>query len=293
MENGNYPPPPHPPPILTDPQLLTLAHQGHLSITLPPSLAISYAELSTAASTFFDQPSAIKKSAYPASQGTELGYNHIDGEKEYISLRCVAVPGTHLDQLSKKVWQQTAALLHRILGDLSNALNIDQDAWAPIVNECLSMPIDLHESLPTLLRIFRYFPESGEAARHTDLGLLTLCVGSDRGLQVLDTSRKQWVDAEGPTILIGQTLRALAQNRLRAGVHRVVGNAKGRSSIVFAFRASTRHEIDLAVFGGEGTVYMSEMWKRIRASNWNVNAPQDVRERQKVSLATVHPLSRV
>ena len=289
METPDFlPPPSYPPPLLTDEQLIFLSQQGHLQFQLPPSLRVLYGQLATASASFFKQPLHVKVQDYPIADLTEKGYTCIEGEKEYISFRYTTRPDSdYLEQLARQVWQQTSILLYRVLVDLTRALGLAYGVWDTVLDGSLSMPLSRETATPTLLRTFRYFPDSGTAEKHTDLGLLTLCFGYGRGLQVLllgndGPESAQWVDVQGPTILVGQVLRTLSRNRLRAGLHRVVGNPAGRQSIVFALRPSLRHDqTDLAEFGGEGTLSMSELWADIRGSRFNVNAQKQIRAEQK------------
>ncbi len=281
-------PPSYPPPLLTDEQLIFLSQQGHLQLQLPPSLLILYEQLATASVSFFNQPLHVKVRDYPVADLTEKGYTCIEGEKEYICFRYTTRPDSdQLEQLARQVWQQTSILLYRVLVDLARALGLAYGVWDSILDGSLSMPLDRETSTPTLLRTFLYFPESGTAEKHTDLGLLTLCFGLGRGLQALllgndGPGSAQWVDVHGPTILVGQVLRTLSGNRLRAGLHRVVGNPAGRQSIVFALRPSLRQDqTNLTEFGGEGTLSMSQLWADIRGSRINVNAQKQIRTEQK------------
>ena len=284
-QTNDFVPPPHPPPLLSDSQIVSLAHEGHLAIPLSHELTNLYSALSKASANLFSASPAEKATLYPSSEGTELGYITIANEKEYLTLRAAVHPDSELEQLAARVWHDTAALLRRILVDLARGLNLPDPhrAWSSLLDGCLDLPPSVTESTPALLRLFQYLPNSGLSDRHTDLGLLTLCVGAGRGLQVLarDGPKGQFRDVEGPTVLIGETLRALSGERVRAGVHRVVANPEGRSSIVFALRASLRHEVDMALFGGEGTLDPKDMWNRIKGSKVNINATHDVRERQR------------
>ena len=294
MEASRFvPPPPQPPPLLTDEQILFLSQQGHLQLQLPPSLLVLYEQLATASTSFFNQPLHVKTQDYPADDLTEKGYTWIEGEKEYITFRYNTRPDSDkLEQLAGQVWQQTSTLLYRILEDLARAMGLTYGLWDSILDGCFSMPLSRAEATPTLLRTFRYLPNSGTAEHHTDLGLLTVCVGLGKGLQVLlrgpdGPDSAKWVDARGPIIFIGQVLRTLSRNRLRAGLHRVVGNPAGRQSIVFALRPSLRHDrTNLAAFGGEGILSMSKLWTEIRGSRFNVNAQKQIRAEQKEQMRT-------
>lgn len=289
MEAPDFAPPPlHPPPLLTDKQLFLLAQHGHLQFQLSPSLYVLYEQLSAASASFFRQPTHRKIQEYPAADRSGTGYTNIEDEKEYITFHHATRPDPHLlEQLTGQVWQQTSTLLYRVLADLARAMGLAYEPWDSVLDGCLSMPPSSDESTPTQLRTFNYSPNSGIAEAHTDLGLLTLCVGFGKGLQVHNQGSRfpkaaQWIDVEGPTLLVGQVLRTMTGNRVRAGLHRVVGNPAGRQSIVFALRPSLRHDhTDLALFGGEGTLNMSELWAKIRSSRYSVNAQKKVRAEQK------------
>ncbi len=283
---SSFAPPPHPPPLLTDSHIVSLAHDGHLALPLSNELTGLYSALSKAASDLFSTSPAAKAALYPSSEGTELGYTTIPSEKEYLTLRAAVHPDSGLERLAARVWHDTAALLQRILVDLARGLSLPDPhkAWDTIVDGCLDLPSSMAVSTPSLLRLFQYLPNSGLSDRHTDLGLLTLCVGAGTGLQVLarNGQKTEFRDVDGPTIVIGETLRALSGNRVRAGVHRVVANPEGRSSIVFALRASLRHDVDMSFFGSEGILDTKEMWNKIKGSKVNINASHDVREKQRL-----------
>lgn len=281
-------PPPGPPPLLSDDQIVSLATQGHLLLPLPPDLIAGYRSLFHLASAFFSQPDKIKSTLYPNFEGPELGYTHNRNEKEYLTLRNASHPDTDLERLATQVWHDTAALLHRVMADLARGLALPEpdQIWDTLLDGCKDLPSSAEEATPTILRMFRYAPDSGLADKHTDIGLLTLCVTQGRGLQVLTQEGTEWIwrDVEGPTLLSSTALRTLVGNRVRAGVHRVVANPEGRSSAIFALRPSLRHQINLRKFGGGVDVGVAEFWENIKKSRYNVNAPKDMRDQQKQDL---------
>jgi isopenicillin N synthase-like dioxygenase len=175
--------------------------------------------------------------------------------------------------------------MHRVMADLARGLALPAagQIWDTLLDGCLDLPSSKKDATPTILRMFQYAPNSGLADRHTDIGLLTLCVTQGSGLQVLALEGTEWVwrDVEGPTLLIGGALRTLVGNRVRAGVHQVVANPKGRRSAIFALRPSLRHQINLERFGGGVNVGVREFWENSKGSRYNVNAPKDMREQQK------------
>jgi len=136
---------------------------------------------------------------------------------------------------------------------------------------------------PTLLRMFSYLPATGIAEEHRDLGLLTLCVGTGKGLEVWEgpEDNGRWIPAQGPCILAGRTLRYLSNGKIPAAMHRVVGNPDGRTSIVFALRPSTRGQVQLGPFGGWGYLQGWEIWDFIKDGVRNINATKDIQEMQR------------
>lgn len=306
--NAPPPPPPGPPPLLSEDQLVHLVRQGWLCVTLPDTLSHSIDELRHTSREFFDRPSEEKARLYPSKQGTEFGYYPVQDEKEYITFRCHvhAGPGSAspqaeassslvetLEARTARAWRAAALFLFRILCDIGRASGLGHDLWRDILDGTLTMPDNEDQVTYTLMRLFRYFPTTGFAGEHADLGLLTLCVGDGQGLQVVDrakstTDHPMWIDAPAGitrgTVLIGQTLRALSSGTLHAGAHRVVGNPNGRSSVVFALRHSARHDIDFGLFGAQGKLTPLGLWKAVQAGKVNVNSVKEKRDLQRARL---------
>ncbi|KAI4128675.1 MAG: hypothetical protein LQ338_002621 [Usnochroma carphineum] len=300
MSADNFLPPSHPPPILNEEQVLQLAQTGSLPLDLPPPLSSAVEELFNLSHNFFTLPPSTKETHYPAAEGTELGYYHIPNEKEYLTYRhhplSTLPPQSSLDSACSRFWSLAATFLHRILSDLSLALDIPLSAWSPLLDGCLSMPSSQQATTPTLLRLFNYFPASGAAERHTDTGLLTLCIGTAPGLEVWcpdpnpnpgpsspTPQAASWTSLHPrPVILVGKTLQWLSNGRLHAGLHRVIAAPEGRQSIVFALRPSLRRRyFDLSAFGESRVVDLVGVWAQIRGSVFNVNAQRGIREGQK------------
>ena len=336
----NITPPTLPPPLLTHDQVIELAQHGYVPATLSAKLFQLHKDLQAASRDFFAISRDVKQTLLPASQGTELGYYHVEYEKEYVTFRhaqqsqspeesCAPIHDEEqlhrikatqyiFETLAQQAWLHTASFLHRVLVDVSRYLGIDPTAWDPILDGCLDMPPSMSDATPSLLRSFLYEPQRGVAAPHKDNGLLTLCVGNEKGLEVwrddpdgpevysglrsdatasgtssvqvtsnpkgassAPIRRGAWHDASGPTILVGTALFLLSDGRINAGSHRVVASPRGRSSTVFALRPSVRHTLDLTSFGGEGEVEMEALWKKIVKGRVNVNAKRDVREVQE------------
>lgn len=294
-------PPQGPPPLLSEDQLLDLARQGWLEIALPESMTGAISALLRDSDSFFTHPPAIKKELFPQKQTTEFGYYEVKHEKEYVTFRCRTQQSNtitrdekssamNLELSTARIWSEAGTILHRILCDIARASELDPKVWDAILDGTLEMPVSEELMSYTLMRVFRYLPTIGTADEHTDLGLLTMCIGDRHGLQVCDRinsldSGLQWVNAsEGADhamILVGQTLKMLSNGSLNAGIHRVTGNPLGRNSIVYALRHSSRNPIDLALFGGDECIRPEELYKVMGVGKVNINAIKDTREKQR------------
>ena len=199
-------------------------------------------------------------------------------------------PFQKLEDTAADMWKQCAAILFRILCDLARWSHLDLSVWNTILDGTLSMPKSEAQMTYTLLRVFQYLPTTGFAEMHTDLGLLTVCIGNRSGLEVLDRSKSAkdqpvWVcpahEAQTATILVGETLRALSNGVFKAGMHRVMGNSEGRNSIVLALRHSSRHDVDFSLFGGEGRASAIDWWRLVKMGKVNINSIKEGRDAQR------------
>lgn len=292
------PPPSGPPPLLSPADTLQLAHQGYLNVTLAPHLQTLYEDLFEEADRFFAHAEGAKTSSYPPSPAGPMfrsdgGYVRVPDEKEYLTLPAHAPPPgppRRLERLAAEVWHDAAALLHRVLADLARATPAltrcaaADVVWDPVLEGCLDMPRTAGEarSLPTVLRLFRYEPGSGTSEPHRDVGLLTLCVCPEPGLQVYGPAG--WVGCGTATVLVGSVLRSLAGDRLRTGLHRVVATPRGRRSVVFALRPSLSRDVGLGRLGGPRDKTVRDVWNMSSNGRFDVNAGPEERRRQKEAL---------
>lgn len=283
---NTFQPPSGPPPLLSQASLHTLVRQGWLPLSLPPHLDSSTSHLFDESNAYFSQPSSSRADLYPPKSGTEWGYYDIAGEKAFLTLRCGVHPKTPLEATASQFWQHVSALLHRILCDLARANGLPWDIWDDMLDGTLSLPATEGDASGTLLRLFKYEPSGGFAGEHTDMGLLTLCVGTAPGLECLDLEAsvaaddKVWVDVAGPVVLVGQTIRSLSNARINAGIHRVRATEEGRYSAVFALRHGWRKDIDMEKFGGEGRVKPRQLYEKMKIGVLNINAKGAIREKQ-------------
>lgn len=280
-----FEPPAEPPPFLKSEEVQHLASQGWLSVRTTRVVDSAVHSLFQHADHYFDQDQEDKQRQYPACRGTECGYYHVPDEKEFLTLRQSVHHDSELEERGREVWRHAGALLHRILCDLCRAGGYDLHAWDHLLQGSLALPgesCDL-DNVTTLMRLFRYYPRNGTAAEHADIGLLTLCMGDGKGLQVLDCSSRppHWLDLHGPVVLVGRVARRLLSDRVRAGVHRVVGNPSGRSSMVFALRPCLTNPTDLSAFGAHGVVSTRDLYLGIKGGRYNVNAKKEIRVQQQ------------
>ncbi|EFX00074.1 2og-Fe oxygenase family protein [Grosmannia clavigera kw1407] len=252
-----FAPPPHPPPLLSSPDIHQLCTDGFVGLQLRPHLTAQLDGLLAAADTFFALPDVTKDAFRPGGsrgppcspKSTERGYSRLPGEKEYLTLRRSLdhLPPGDLVSAATAVWRDVARLLHRILGDIAAYLDLPAGsaAWDAIVADSLEpgchhgnssplFPSSPRDDPPTLLRLFRYEHGGGGAEQHRDLGLLTLCVCVGKGLQVRPASSEHpasvstsppktplWIDAPQVTVMTGDTLHVLSGRRIPSAVHRV------------------------------------------------------------------------
>ncbi|CAK7275388.1 hypothetical protein SEPCBS57363_006654 [Sporothrix epigloea] len=354
-------PPPCPPPLLPPESLHHLCTHGYLGLNLPHHLESQYDQLLATADAFFALPAETKQLYCPgtglgpkhrgppsSAASTERGYTHVDGEKEYLTLRKSLThlpPGIY--DAAAPLWHDTARLLHRILRDIGVYLGLEPTVWDSVVADSLEPSDGVYEDEhaeenkqdkedkratsgrqrthprddpPTLLRLFRYEPGGGGAEQHRDLGFLTLCVCWGKGLQVRPRRPPQppadsgdplqatspplppipWLDAPRVTVMTGDALHVLSSYRIPSAQHRVVVDAsedahksahtedqdrqsrnalpsESRRSIVFALRPTTVGDIDLAAFGGFGSIGARDLFNNIRKSRVNINADKETR----------------
>lgn len=297
VEEGSIAVPPSgPPPLLSESQLVDLANQGWIKIQLPTELSVNIVNLFQESTWFFGQNTEVKTKEYPRSRGTEYGYYEVEGEKEYVTFRRHVHSDPYeteslvlLEQSTAAVWKESARILYRILCDVARASELEVAVWDDMLDGTLSMPHSDKQMTNTLLRVFHYQPSLGHAEAHTDLGLLTLCIGDSHGLQVLDRDQSLegepvWIDAPATTgtatVLVSETLRMLSNGTMNTGIHRVVGNPDGRNSAVFALRHSSRHRVDLGLFGGDGKIHPNELYKVMEVGKVNINVVKPEMDRQ-------------
>jgi hypothetical protein len=78
----------------------------------------SYQTLLEASKAFFDLPEAAKE-VFRTHHGSEEGWNFVQGEKEFITLRSLETTPEQMRDAAAMFWDQAGGLLTRILGRIA------------------------------------------------------------------------------------------------------------------------------------------------------------------------------
>lgn len=267
-----------------------------------------------ASKAFFDLP-ASKKEAYRTKAGTEEGWSHVEGEKEFITLRSIENTPDELKHAASEYWETAGTLLNDMIGEIARSLGLPPDALTVFSEPCSTLGVD---KTATLLRLFRYegFEKDQPkivAEPHRDLGMLSLVVGDTPGLEVWDRHAQQWFPIErtftspAASIMCGRQIERLTNSRYHSGGHLVRAypdmareeetngaTHRYRYSAVFVLRAHYPVPIDsdkltttitgpfkkpLRDMTGE------EFFKGIQRAHFNINTGLDERNKQRQDLA--------
>jgi isopenicillin N synthase-like dioxygenase len=151
----------------------SLADQGWTTVTYSPPdpLQICSQELFQASKAFFDLPTS-RKQAFQTQQGTEDGWNRVEGEKEFITLRSLDNTPEELKDAAIKFWAEAGGLLNDILGRIAESLDLPAEALTAYSQPCAELG---HNKTATMLRLFRYEGFEGKEAK-------TVAEGTPRNL---------------------------------------------------------------------------------------------------------------
>lgn len=128
--------------------------QGWSILMFSPTdpIHISSQKLLQASRSFFDLPSEYK-SQFLTGTGTEEGWNRVEGEKEFITLREVGTTPPELLDAAKEFWEITGNVLNKTLGEIASSLGMKKDLLTRYSEPCSK----LHgEKTATMIRLFRY-----------------------------------------------------------------------------------------------------------------------------------------
>lgn len=141
-----------------------LATQGWTTVTYPtpnePLLQASQA-LFDASKTFFALPASYKE-GFRTKIGSEEGWSHVEGEKEFITLRSISHTPDALKDAATVYWREAGALLTEILGRVAESLGLQADALTRFSEPCKELGV---LRTATMLRLFRYEGFSGQESK--------------------------------------------------------------------------------------------------------------------------------
>ncbi|KAM0149535.1 hypothetical protein ACHAQE_009347 [Botrytis cinerea] len=302
-----------------------LSDQGWSTLSFSPTdpIHISSQKLLQASKSFFDLPREYK-SQFLTGKGTEEGWNRVEGEKEFITLREINTTPPELLDAVKEFWDITGDVLNRILGEIASSLGMKKELLTRYSEPCLKLH---HEKTATMIRLFRYesdgMDEKVVSEPHRDIGLLSLSISDVPGLEVLDMQSKKsfpieqsFKGKETGTLLVGRELRFLSNGRYNAAGHSVrmypstaarnEPNGKEnesnqetpirkhyRYSIVFVLRGHEDVSIDTDELRTPITgrwkkpmkgLEMENLYRRFMSKHVNINEKMEERQKQRKRL---------
>ncbi|KAI9642022.1 hypothetical protein NHQ30_009893 [Ciborinia camelliae] len=204
--------------------------QGWSTLTFSPADLIhtSSQKLLQASRSFFDLPPEYK-SQFITADGTKGGWNRLEGEKEFITLRDISTTPPELQDAAKEFWDIAGDVLNRILGEIACSLAMNKELLTRYSEPCSTLQ---EKRTASMIRLFRY---EGDAASekvvcepHRDLGLLSLSISDVPGLEVLNGHfgeffpiEQSYEERDAGTLLVGRELEFLTNGRYRAAGHLV------------------------------------------------------------------------
>ncbi|KZT56421.1 hypothetical protein CALCODRAFT_318084 [Calocera cornea HHB12733] len=274
----------------------------------------AFSALFDASASFFDAPLPYKERFIRGVEGSEDGFNRVQGEKEMITIRTGDTTPDGVREKAAACWDLCGTIMLNLIDEISSSLCLENTDLHDMVEPCARLPPS-GDRVATLLRMFCYERGAGKplgnepglsdrrivAERHRDLGLLSLVVGSSPGLEVWDPYASAWYAIEEhraepgkltATILAGETLARLTNHKYSPGGHRVVvsdlDTSPYRFSLVYALRAHHPVQLDTARLTTAITgpfvhpltaKTAGELYDQISNAHFNINA--DVNQRRK------------
>ncbi|KAN0108386.1 Clavaminate synthase-like protein [Hyaloscypha variabilis] len=286
---------------------------GWTIVTPHAELLKCYQALLQSSKAFFSLPE-VEKEEYKTGYGSEDGWNVVEGEKEFITIRSLDRTPAHVRDAAMAYWAEAGALLNQMLGKIAESLGLSGDNLTVFSEPCLELKRDPTQSM---LRLFRYNVDGQRskivAEAHKDLGLLSLVMSDTPGLEVYDPHSQRWFPLErtyrSPVLLAGRQLERLTNSRYRSGGHLVRSypdpaanqtrencgqEASYRYSVVFVLRAHgpilvNTDELTTPLTGIFSKpmkgIRAGALLKNIQADHFNINAGIEERDEQRRKLA--------
>lgn len=120
-----------------------------------------------ASKDFFDLPLS-QKEAYKTEAGSEEGWSHVEGEKEFISLRTLGNTPPELKKAAQAYWAEAGDYLDELLGRVAESLGLPTAALDVYSKPCARLGLDKTASM---LRLFRYDGSEGDETRTVAEGM--------------------------------------------------------------------------------------------------------------------------
>ncbi|APA11723.1 hypothetical protein sscle_08g064930 [Sclerotinia sclerotiorum 1980 UF-70] len=199
-----------------------------LAFSSTESIEVSSQKLLQASRSFFDLPPEYK-SQFLTGKGTEEGWNRVEGEKEFITLREISTTPPELLDAAKEFWEIAGNVLNKILGEIATSLGMKKELLVKYSEPCSKLQ---DKRTATMIRLFRYEGDGIEgkviSEPHRDIGLLSLSISDAPGLEVFNMQSKRSFPIErsyegmsAGTLLVGRGLEFLSNGRYLAGGHSV------------------------------------------------------------------------
>jgi len=148
----------------------SLAGQGWTTITYDTAdkLFTTSQAMFRAGQAFFDLPET-QKQVFKTQHGTEEGWSHVIGEKEFITLRSIEGTPESLRNAASAFWAEAGRLLNELLGRVAESLGLPAEMLTVYSEPCGALG---HEKTATMLRLFRYEGFEGKKCKTVAEGML-------------------------------------------------------------------------------------------------------------------------
>lgn len=223
-----------------------------------------------ASRSFFDSPdeSGIKQQVHNRFAGQMKGWGPMYGEPAYQKDTVAHLESfdigqqLNMEQYAKleippNIWPDLPGFRASVLA-YYEAVNQLGRAISEVMSELLGMPADFisrHSgiSAPRTMRLLHYpandAPDDGRnvgISAHTDFECFTIMHQTATGLELTDT-HGQWCQAPADigtfTIILGEMMQRLSNNRFRATGHRVINTPWARYSMILFFALDGDYEV--------------------------------------------------
>lgn len=148
----------------------SLADQGWTTVTYDTAdkLFTTSQAMFRAGQAFFDLPET-QKQVFKTQHGSEEGWSHVIGEKEFITLRSIDGTPESLRDAASAFWAEAGRLLNELLGRVAESLGLPAEMLTVYSEPCEALG---HEKTATMLRLFKYDGVDGKKCKTVAEGML-------------------------------------------------------------------------------------------------------------------------